>query len=77
MTKYFLLGAGLALCGCQSINANSITPAQVGAVTCILASDGATVVGIVRPGVSIPANAAAAVLCDASTRVGQAVTVAK
>lgn len=63
------LGSATLASGCQSFG--SLTPTQVGQLTCILASDGATVAGIVKPGVAVKAGAGATIACDGATQVGQ------
>lgn len=57
-----------ALSGCQTTG--GITPTQAGQLICVLASDGATVAAIVKPGVSVPAGLGAQVVCNAGTQVG-------
>ena len=67
MRVLMITGALAVLSGC--------TPAQLTAtaqLNCALASDGATVVAIVKPGYSAPANAASVVGCAAGTQIGQA-----
>lgn len=67
MRNLILAGAALALAGplpgCYS-------PQQAAALTCVLASDGATVAAIYKPGVAPKATASAQVACDAGARVG-------
>jgi hypothetical protein len=62
------LSALMVLAGC---NIAGLTAPQVAAVNCVLASDGATVVAIARPGLALPAAAGAKVGCDAGTQLGQ------
>lgn len=54
------------LAGCQSL-----TAPQVAALNCVLASDGATVVAIVKPGLALPAAGLATVGCQSGTQIGQ------
>lgn len=57
--------AAASLGGCQSL-----TPQQTGQLVCVLASDGATVAAVYKPGVAPKASATAQVACDAGTQVG-------
>jgi hypothetical protein len=55
------------------------SPAQINAaatLNCALAADGATVVGIAKPGQAVVAGAAASVGCAAGQQVGQALATA-
>lgn len=56
------------------------SPSQILAgaqLNCALASDGATVVAVLKPGYAAPANAASVVGCDAGTRIGAALAATK
>lgn len=55
--------------GCQSL-----TAPQVAALNCVLASDGATVVAIVKPGLALPAAGLATIGCQSGTQIGQVLT---
>lgn len=67
--------AALPIAGCQSLG--SFTPAQLAAVNCVLASDGATVVAVIKPGMALPANGLAKVGCDAGTQIGSIIGAGK
>ncbi len=58
----------LQIAGCQS---GGLTAPQVAALNCVVASDGATVVAIVKPGLALPASGLATIGCQAGTQVGQ------